>query len=298
MKKVLLSVLPKNENKGFISSLEIKKLEKLLVEDNQIKFLGNIDLENVSLFENNLFKNSNLIEKPDLFFWYSRGVIKKLDLLKAFSNEFKVVKNPESLQIIQDKFLAHSYLQKHNLPVPKFALVDSMDFDIMKKILEDWKTVLVKPQKGSFGRGIVKISDFETLRDLAGIMKAKNKQDKIFVEKFYPNDINEWISTTVINRKAVYGYRKKEAQFADWKVYDPSARGGGAYYVDPSPVKSIAEKAASCLGADIVGFDFIKTDQGYILVDENNFPGMYENAFDKAGEDVSLSFFNLIKAHL
>ncbi len=292
-----MSVSSKDENKGFLSSLEIKKLERLLKEDEQVEFLGNIDLENISLIEGNLFKNGNPIEKPDIFFWYNRGIMKNLNLLKAFSQEFKVIKNPESFQVIQDKFLAHSYLQKHNLPLPKFALIDSMDFNAMKKVLKDWKTVLVKPQKGSFGRGIVKINDFETLRDLAGIMKAKNKQEKIFIEKFYPNDAREWISTTVINKEVAYGYRKKEDKFADWKVYDPDAKGGGAYYVDPSPIKSIAEKAASYLKAEIAGFDFIKTDEGYILVDENNFPGMYENAFNEARKDVSLSFFNLIKSH-
>jgi glutathione synthase/RimK-type ligase-like ATP-grasp enzyme len=209
-----------------------------------------------------------------------------------------VIKDPDSLQIIRDKFLAHSYLRKCGLPTPEFALIDFADFDSMKKILKDWKTVLVKPRKGSFGRGIVRVSDFETLRDLAGIIKAKNNQRKIFIEKFYPNDTREWISTTVINKQVIYGYRKKEDKFAEWKVYDPEAEGGEAYYVDPSQVKLMAERAAFYLKAGIAGFDFIKTEKGYILVDENNFPGMYDDAFEAVKKSPSLLFFNLIKTYL
>jgi glutathione synthase/RimK-type ligase-like ATP-grasp enzyme len=162
----------------------------------------------------------------------------------------------------------------------------------MKKLIRRWKVVLVKPRLGNFGRGIIKVSDFETLRDIAGYLKMEHKQKSIFIERFYENDMSQWISTTIIGGKIVYGYRKESKKFAGWKVYDINTKGGDAYYVDPSPVKIIAEKAAKILDQSIVGFDFIKTSEGYKIVDENNFPGFYPDAFAAAKKTFRSSYPN------
>ncbi|MDZ7611587.1 MAG: hypothetical protein U5L10_02390 [Candidatus Moranbacteria bacterium] len=294
MKNVLISVPVKGEG-GFLEETAVGRLEQLLSESGDINFLGNINLKDCTLRNGEIFKKGELIKKPDLIFWYGKGMLKYWNLLKALSLESRVIKNPDSSKIVSSKFLAHSLLKKHGLPVADFALVDYLDFDSMKKILKEWGAVLIKPQDGSFGRGIIKVEDFEIFRDIAGMLKLENKQQKILVEKFYPNKAKDWISTTVIGGEVVYGYRKNEEKFENWKVFDPIAKGGNAHYVDPAPVRKLAEKAAGCLGAEIVGFDFIKTEKGYILVDENNFPGLYDEAFSAVNKSPEKLMCKMIK---
>jgi len=285
------------KKKGFLTKNEVGKIEKVLKSDATIKFLGNVDFKKIKLIGHNFFCNGINLRNTDLFFWYAPGMKKYLNELKALSKTVKVIKSPKSFIVAADKLLAHSLLKRGGLPVAEFALVAYDNLAGMQKLIKKWKTILVKPQRGSFGRGIIKISDFETFRDIAGYLKMEHKQNQIFVERFYENDTSKWISTTIINGEVAYGYRKKKEKFAGWKVYDIKAKGGDAYYVDPAPVKKLAEKAAKILDKSIVGFDFIKTKWGYKLVDENNFPGFYPEAFAAARKDVSQLISEMIISH-
>jgi ribosomal protein S6--L-glutamate ligase len=286
-----------SKKKGILSADEIKEIERMLAENKSIKYLGNVDLEKLRISGNKFICNGIDLAKIDLFFWYDLGVRKFLDDLKKLPRTVKVLKNPKSFEIVADKFLAHSFLKKNGLPVADFAFVDYDDLARMQKLIKQWKAILIKPRLGNFGRGIIKVSDFETFRDIAGYLKMEYKQKKIFIERFYENEMDKWISTTIINGEVVYGYRKKKEKFAGWKVYDIKAKGGCAYYVDPTPVKIFAEKAARLLDKSIVGFDFIKTREGYKIVDENNFPGFYPDAFTAAKKNVSQLIYDLILSH-
>lgn len=284
----LPSIDPNSKKKsGFLSKEEVLEVENKLKQNSEIEFLGNVNFNNVKVLDTDFWCDNVNLSNCDLFFWYGPGMKKNMDEVKALSVVTKVLKSPESLDLVDDKFKAHVALKKQGLPVVEFALISYNDLETMKKIMDDWKTVVVKPRFGSFGRGIIKVNDFETLRDIAGMLRMEHGQGKIFVERFYENDKLAWMSTAIINGKVVYGYRKKEEKFAGWKVYDINAKGGGAYYVDPAPVKEFAEKAAGILDKSIVGFDFIKTSDGYRIVDENNFPGFYPGAFKDAGVKVS-----------
>lgn len=271
---------------GFLSQSEVDRLETILKDNDRIEFIGNFDFKGrVSVVNNQVYCGGQNLSEANLFFWYAPGMSPQLDILRALSSVTRVLKHPESLITVADKFLSHSILKSNGLPVADFALLRFNDHELMKKIIDQWKTVLIKPRLGSFGRGIIRAADFETLRDVAGMLAVEHQQKWVMVERFYENDIEQWISTTLIGGKVVYGYRKKISKFAGWKVYDIEKKGGDAYYVDPAPVRELAERAAALLDQSIVGFDFIKTNEGYILVDENNFPGFYPEAFQAASAE-------------
>lgn len=279
---------------GFLNQDEVEKTEKMLAANERIDFLGNINFKKVGVVGDSFYCENINLKEADLFFWYAPGIKVVFSELKALGEFIPVMKSPKSLETVEDKFYSHAILRANNLPVADYALVGYDDFGLMKKIIKNWGTVLVKPRGGNFGRGITKVSDFETLRDVAGLLMVEKNQRTIFVERFYENELDDWISTTIIGGKVVYGYRKRENKYVGWKVYDIQKKGGDAYYVDPSPVKEVAEKAASILDNSIVGFDFIKTKDGYKIVDENNFPGFYKEAFDDAEADVSELVADLI----
>lgn len=290
MSKKIALFLPSNTKsaggiKGILSNEETKRLRTTLSKKFNVQMLEISDLHNIFIKNNDFSCNSIDLGKVDLFYWHALGMEKYQTELEALSQKITVLKSPTSFRTVADKFLSHSALRVHGLPVADFALLNYNDLVEMQNIIKKWHTVLIKPRLGNFGRGIIKVSDFETLRDIAGYLKMEHGQNNIFIERFYDNDASKWISTTVIGEKVAYGYRKKRSKFAGWKVYDIKAKGGDAYYADPSPVKQFAEKAAGILDRSIVGFDFIKTKDGYKIVDENNFPGFYPEAFRVARKD-------------
>ena len=282
------------KKRGFLTRTEVKKVETILKANPEIKFLGNVNFKSIEVNNGKFFCGNIDLGRADLFFWYAPGMRKFSKELRALSKTTKIIKSPKSYEVVADKFLAHSILKKKGSPVADFALLNYDDLKRMRGLVKKWKILLIKHVRGSFGRGIIRVRDFETLRDIAGYLKMEHGQEKIYVERFYKNDTGNWISTTLIGGKVVYGYRKKKKKFAGWKVYDIRARGGDAYYADPAPVKKYAEKAARVLDKSIVGFDFIKTREGYKIVDENNFPGFYPEVFKASRKDVSELIANLI----
>jgi len=89
---------------------------------------------------------------------------------------------------------------------------------------------------------------------------------------------------------------------SNWKIYDPEKKDGrGQYseYIDPpQELKSIALTAKQAIDKDIICFDFIFTNEGYKIVDENGRPGLYQHCFDQAGIKIENEIVNLINSKL
>jgi glutathione synthase/RimK-type ligase-like ATP-grasp enzyme len=293
-KKKICIFIPKGKN-GFFNDNIVNEIEEKLYNDQEVEFLGNVNLENASIIDGKVLCDDVNISDSDLFFWYAKGMKKYEDILFAISLHAKVIKNPKSLAVVGDKFKAHTLLSAAGFDVSQNALVRYDDFEMMKTILDDWGTVLIKPRSGSYGRGIIKTNDFEILRDVAGILELQTKNKYIFVEKFYPHTMSDWMSVVVVNFKAIYGYRKKENKFANWKVYDLHKEGGNAVEADISEVQNMAEKAAQVIEEQVICFDILKTKQGYKIIDENNFPGLYEEILKKHQLTLPVLFIDIIK---
>jgi glutathione synthase/RimK-type ligase-like ATP-grasp enzyme len=107
----------------------------------------------------------------------------------------------------------------------------------------------------------------------------------------------------MINHMPVVAYRKPlSLSGSDWKVYDPEkkdGRGQQSESVVPSDeLIDLARRAQVAIGKDIIGFDFIATDNGYVIVDENGRPGLYEHCLEAAGTDIVEVITSLIISKL
>ena len=49
------------------------------------------------------------------------------DVLKSVENNAEINPSPETLKIIQDKFLQKTFLQNNKIPVPDFIEIDNID---------------------------------------------------------------------------------------------------------------------------------------------------------------------------
>lgn len=75
------------------------------------------------------------------------------DVLKIAESKTTINPSPETLRIIQDKFLQKSFLAKNNIPVTDFVSVESLE-DLKQKIKKFGYPALLKARKDAYdGRG-------------------------------------------------------------------------------------------------------------------------------------------------
>jgi glutathione synthase/RimK-type ligase-like ATP-grasp enzyme len=190
--------------------------------------------------------------------------------------------------------------------VAETVLVNHKNIERVKAVLEEWGSALLKPRRGKFGKGVMRIDNYPMLRDVVQYIYSTTRMspDKAYMlERYYDNNIDDWVSTTM-NDELMYGYRKRPSKWAPlgggtMKVYDATEVGGAVERCAVTPEQEReALKAARALGCEIVGFDFITHNGKPIIVDENTFPGYYEEIFRQLNKNPAEELFKLIKFEL
>ena len=243
----------------------------------------------------------------DIYFWYcevDRNIGSyDLDILKTLAKDIKVVPNPYGFEIGLDKYWSHEVLRRSGVSVADTILFDSDNLSQIQRILDNWGKVLLKPRRGGFGKGVTLINNYSALRDFIDYIQSttgENPDKAYLLEKYYYNDPKGWTSTTFINNELIYGYRKRATRLVDmgdgaFKVYDANEIGGevDSCHV-PQEFRLEAFKAFAALRTEVIGFDMICHNSRPIIVDENTFPGYYEEIFKEIGRDSAEVFLKLI----
>lgn len=284
---------------GSFTEERIAEIKNRLAHDYGFE-LVEADFREGVLIDGKVYVGDVCLNDVDAYFWHDAiwpsltgADSYYLHLLRSIGTDAVVVNTADSTELVNDKFRAHAKLRSHGLPVPKFALVRSDNKEgIARAFHELGGPVLVKPRFGGWGVGIVKC---QTLDELLGVIELSVSMDakhhQFLLEKFYENDPAKWTSISMVGQRPVIAYRKPlSLGNSDWKVYDPEKRDGrgeaSEYVEPPAELVGLARQAQEALGKDIVGFDFIATEQGYIIVDENGRPGLYEHCLASAGVDL------------
>ena len=312
----------KDKKTGAVTDLEKnmkqQDLEKIKNIENKLKAKDDVDLYTDLDFREAYIKNGQVFAQDfklndlDLYFWHD--TIKPsiwqadnycLNVLKALENDCLVINSSDSTRVVNDKYLAHSVLAKHSLPMADFALVNSANKKSLLKVFADLgESVIIKPRFGGWGIGIMKVDSPSQLLEAVELLQSflPSIQLQILLEKYYPNDLAKWISVVVLGDKVLFGYRKKNIGNSDWKVYDPDkqdGKGDQSEYIEPSSeLKEISLRAKKVIGKDIIGFDFIFTDEGYKIIDENGRPGIYPQCLQGARVDIEKEVVGLIMKKL
>ncbi len=102
------------------------------------------------------------------------------DVLKTIESKTEINPSPDTLEIIQDKFLQKSFLSENDIPVADFVRIDSL-LDLEKKIKNFKFPALLKVRRDAYdGRGNFKVNSESTLKLSFEYFKEK----KTFLEKF------------------------------------------------------------------------------------------------------------------
>ena len=104
------------------------------------------------------------------------------DVLKSVENNAEINPSPETLKIIQDKFLQKTFLQNNNIPVPEFIKVESLD-EIKEGLKKFGYTALLKARRDAYdGKGNFKIDSENEVEKAYDYFKGQ----KLMLEKFVP----------------------------------------------------------------------------------------------------------------
>ncbi len=265
------------------------------LDDLGVNYTNNLDFRDANIQNHRiLLQNGVCLNDFDHYIWMGdldRHIDSyQLEVLRVLELSTKV-HNPYSFyNVATDKFTAFSILHSHGIPVSELYLVSQNNHELLEEKFKE-SSFLIKPRRSSWGIGIIKVDKYTQLRDIIEYNGGK----QFYLEKFYPNDMKDWLGLTVFNGTVLYGFRKRHEKIAGWKVYDKHQTGGQADYVKPSPeIEAIAKKIGEVLGANYFGLDLIKTSEGYKVVDINCHPGVYFDMIEELKLPIAELFFKML----
>ena len=104
------------------------------------------------------------------------------EVLKSVENNAEINPSPETLKIIQDKFLQKTFLQNNNIPIPEFIKVESLD-EVKEGLKRFGYPALLKARRDAYdGKGNFKIDSENEVEKAYDYFKGQ----KLMLEKFVP----------------------------------------------------------------------------------------------------------------
>jgi 5-(carboxyamino)imidazole ribonucleotide synthase len=104
------------------------------------------------------------------------------DVLKSVETNAEINPSPETLKVIQDKFLQKSFLLENNIPVPDFIKIENIE-DVKKGLEKFGYPALLKARRDAYdGRGNYKINSEGEYQKAFEYFKGQN----LLLEKFIP----------------------------------------------------------------------------------------------------------------
>jgi len=104
------------------------------------------------------------------------------EVLKSVEKNTEINPSPETLSIIQDKFLQKSFLLKNNIPVPDFMEIKNIE-EVQEGLKEFGYPALLKSRRDAYdGRGNFKINSENEIQKAYDYFKGQ----KLLLEKYVP----------------------------------------------------------------------------------------------------------------
>lgn len=223
-----------------------------IVSDDQIV----ADFKNLKAIENLAKRCSVLTYEIEL------GNVEALKKLQK--NGCNINPSPETLEIIQDKFLQKTFLKKNGIPVPDFARINNLD-ELKAGLDKFGYPAMLKSCKDSYdGRGNILITKSSEAED--AFLRFKGKE--LMLEKFVPftKEVSAMVARSTKGEIACYPLVENIHNESILHMTIAPAR------VDESvkkKAKDIATKTMEVLkGAGIFGIEMFVTAEGKVLVNE------------------------------
>jgi len=104
------------------------------------------------------------------------------DVLKFVEKNVEINPSPETLKIIQDKFLQKSFLLENDIPIPEFIKIETIE-DVKEGVKNFGYPVLLKARRDAYdGRGNFKINSEDEVQKAFDYFQGQS----LLLEKFVP----------------------------------------------------------------------------------------------------------------
>ena len=106
------------------------------------------------------------------------------DILKSVEDKTQISPSPDTLRVIQDKYLQKTFLRANGIPVPDFVKIESVE-DVTNGIMEFGYPVLLKARRDGYdGRGNYKIDSENDVEKAYRYFKGQQRE--LLLERFVP----------------------------------------------------------------------------------------------------------------
>ena len=211
-------------------------------------------------------------------------VVFRMDLLgRLAARGTPVFNSPRGLEIAIDKYLSLARMAAAGLPVPRTVVAQSPP-----AIEAAWhslgKDCVAKPLFGSRGRGIVRISDQESLATLLHSAAVAQPAGAVaYLQEFVPHD--GWDVRILIVGNDTFSIRRFAAP-DEWRT-NVSLGGRPEAFEPPQAWIDLARAAARAVETEIAGVDLLPGSDGRVLVLEVNAVPGWRGLESATGYDVS-----------
>ena len=186
------------------------------------------------------------------------------DVLKSVQKNTEVNPSPETLKIIQDKFLQKSFLLENSIPVPEFIKITTIK-DVVEGAKKFGFPVMLKARRDAYdGRGNFKINSEEDIQKGFDYFKGQN----LLLEKFVPFKMEVSVIASRSTKGQIKTYPLVENIHEESILRETIAPARVTEEVNKK-AEGIAEKTMNVLkGAGVFGIEMFVTQEGEIVINE------------------------------
>lgn len=186
------------------------------------------------------------------------------DVLKSVEDKAEINPSPDTLKIIQDKYLQKSFLLKNNIPIPEFIEINNIE-DVKVGLKKFGIPAMLKARRDAYdGRGNFKINSEEEIQTAYDYFKGQS----LLLEKFVPFTMEVSVIASRNTKGQIKTYPLVENIHKGNILRETIAPARVSKNISDKAEK-IAEKTMSVLkGAGIFGIEMFVTNDENVVINE------------------------------
>jgi 5-(carboxyamino)imidazole ribonucleotide synthase len=186
------------------------------------------------------------------------------EVLKSVEKNAEINPSPDTLKIIQDKFLQKSFLLENNIPVPEFIQIENIE-QVKEGLKKFGYPALLKARRDAYdGKGNYKINSENEIQKAFDYFKGQ----KLLLEKYVPFKMEVSIIASRNTKGQIKTYPLVE-NIHEENILRQTIAPARVSKVIANNASIIAEKTMSVLkGAGIFGIEMFVTDNDEITINE------------------------------
>ena len=186
------------------------------------------------------------------------------DVLKSVQDKAEINPSPETLKIIQDKFLQKSFLRENKIPVPEFIEIKNIE-DVKEGVEKFGIPVMLKARRDAYdGRGNFKINSEDEVQKAYDYFKGQ----PLLLEKFVPFSMEVSVIASRNTRGQIKTYPLVENIHEENILRETIAPARVSEDISKK-AEEIAKKTMSVLkGAGVFGIEMFVTKDEDVVINE------------------------------